>query len=380
MNTKPLLIDGHVHYQLPFEPGKFINILNMTGTDMACVAAMPHNLRLSCVPDALMLKMMYPGRFFVFACLDASVYFLNRGRVGEKMAAYAKKILACGCDGIKLIESKPNMRRLLPVPDWDDPVWDPFFSFCEAEQVPILWHVNDPETFWDAANAPAWAVARGWLYDGSYINNEAQYSQIFAVLEAHPRLRIDFAHFFFMSAQLERLSGFLDRYPNVMIDLTPGSEMYMNFSRNIENAAAFFEKYTDRIIYGTDIGGRNVLGASGPVSAEESLSRVKLVQTFLREKGSADMPGDDGYLSKEQAFTMECLGLDEETLSKITGGNFLRFTGKESAAPDARATLRECRRIIRRLRLLGLTRKGFRPDTACVKQVMAYIKERLHDN
>lgn len=82
------------------------------------------------------------------------------------------------------------------MPDFDAPCWEPFWAWAEEAGVPFMWHVNDPENFWDAAHAPAFAVAQGWLYDDSYINNEAQYAQVLSVLARHPRLRIVFAHFF----------------------------------------------------------------------------------------------------------------------------------------------------------------------------------------
>ena len=95
-----------------------------------------------------------------------------------------------------------------------------------------------------------------------------------SVLARHPRLRIVFAHFFFMSAQLDRLSGILDRYENVSVDLTPGIEMYENFSAAPERARAFFVRYADRIIYGTDIGGRCVLmGEDKAFDEAENLRR-----------------------------------------------------------------------------------------------------------
>lgn len=140
--------------------------------------------------------------------------------------------------------------------------------------MPILWHVNAPETFWDDKNAPSWAKERGWFYDDSYINNEEQYGQVLRLPERHPRLKIFFAHFFFMSAQLDRLDAIMQRYPNIMVDLTPGIEMYENFSKDIGSAGAFINKYSKHIVYGTDIGARGVLSENDGVSYEESLERA----------------------------------------------------------------------------------------------------------
>ena len=104
-------IDCHVHYALPLEAETLIDFMDKTDTHMANLVLVPHTRRLSCVPDALMAKAKYPDRFYVFASLDASEYFRHPKTLGKHMAKYAKQMLRCGCDGIKIIEGKPNMRK-----------------------------------------------------------------------------------------------------------------------------------------------------------------------------------------------------------------------------------------------------------------------------
>jgi len=106
------------------------------------------------------------------------------------------------------------------------------------------------------------------------------------VLQRHPDIKVVFAHFFFMSAQLERLGEYLDRYPNMCVDLTPGIEMYRNFSKNPEGARNFFRKYQDRILYGTDIGAKALLATPDEgIQKGESWSRINLVRSFLEKSG-----------------------------------------------------------------------------------------------
>ena len=162
------IIDCHIHYSLPIEPAELMDVMDRSGTDMANLVLVPHRQRLSSVPDALMAKHMYPQRLFVFTSLDTSGYFRSPKTLGRHMAAYCADMLRCGCDGVKIIEGKPQMRKMLPVPDFDQPVWDPFFAWAEENRVPILWHVNDPEEFWDEARIPGWAKERGWAYDDTY--------------------------------------------------------------------------------------------------------------------------------------------------------------------------------------------------------------------
>ena len=376
MDNRHFTVDAHIHYALPFRPEELVKIMDDTGTDMGNLVVVPHRQRLSSVPDALMAKDMYKERFYVFASLDVSVYYRYRDKVGTKMAEYAEAMLGCGCDGIKIIEGKPAMRKMMPVPDWDAPVWDAFFAWCEEKQVPILWHVNDPETFWDEKNAPSWAKERGWFYDDSFINNEAQYGQVLRLLEHHPKLKIIFAHFFFMSAQQDRLDAIMQKYPNIMVDLTPGIEMYENFSKDIVSAGTFINKYSKRIVYGTDIGARGVLSENGGVSYEESLERAELVQAFLTGSGERSIPGDGIFLADGCGFTMKCLGLDNEAAADILGCNFLRFVGGRPAAVSRRRVLMECRRIRITLRIMSFIDKELKADASCVRQVEKYFRKR----
>ena len=368
-------IDAHIHYALPFSGEELTKIMDATGTDMANLVVVPHRQRLTSVPDALMVKDMYPGKMYVFSSLDVSVFYRYKNKVGRMMSLYAMEMLKCGCDGIKIIEGKPNMRKLIPVPDWNKRVWDPFFDYCEKHAVPILWHVNDPEEFWDEKKAPSWAKEQGWLYDESFVNNEAQYLQVLERLEKNPKIKIIFAHFFFMSAQLSRLAAILDRFPNVMVDITPGIEMYKNFSDAPEQAAAFFEKYQDRIVYGTDIGARGVIG-SCPVSYEESLARTEIVQSFLECEGSKEVKSDGFFLASGTDFEMKCLGLGDEMLEKIYHRNFENFVGHEPKKVNAKLLLKFCLKERFVLKVMALIDKELTPDTSCLTQVETYFKNK----
>ena len=187
---------------------------------------------------------------------------------------------------------------------------------------------------------PAWAAGQGWLYDESYINNEEQYRQVLTVLGRHPGLRICFAHFFFLSAQLPRLAGILERYPNVVTDLTPGIEMYENFSLAPEETRAFFDRFHDRILYGTDIGSRFVYHGGGrPFNEKENLRRPEIVRAFLTNREYETVSADGNFVVGRPDFAMMGLGLEGERLREILGGNYLRFVGADARPVDAEKAL-----------------------------------------
>ena len=372
----PNKIDGHVHFTHPMKAEQLIRLMDRTGTERANLVLVPSRQRLTCVPEALMAKAQYPDRFYVFTSLDVSEYFRHRKDFGKYMARFVSSMRRMGCDGLKLIEGKPNMRKMFPTPDFDQPVWEPLWDYAEKTALPILWHVNDPETCWQPDKAPRHIRMAGELYDGTYVNNEDQYRQIEAVLQRHPNIHIVFAHFYFMTAQLPRLAALLDKYPGMMVDITPGLEVYVNFSKDPETASAFFEKYQDRILYGTDIGSRCVLSYAHTAPEEaESLARVDLIEKQFDPRTHRLMEEDGAYLINTEPFTQRGLTLSPEAMEKIFRTNFLKLVG-EPAPLRPRLIRKECRRIRMMLKIMRMIDKSMTPDDSVAKNALAFFNKR----
>jgi predicted TIM-barrel fold metal-dependent hydrolase len=358
------------------DPQELIDIMEYTNTDIANLVIVPNEQRISSVPDALMVKYLYPTKIFVFGSLDVSEYFIHNKSIGKHFVKYVKRMLQCGCDGIKMIEGKPDMRRMLPIPDFDLPVWEPFWSFAEEIGLPILWHLNDPEEFWDESKIPTWAKEKGWYYGEETINNEVQYTQVLTVLKRHPNLKIIFAHFFFMSAQLERLSKILDDFPNVCIDLTPGIEMYLNLSSNQEAAVRFFEKYQTRILYGTDIGAKSVVSKEFNLDKAENSNRSNLIRNFLSNQGQFTVRSDDNYLIGMEDIQLHALDLPPEITQKIYYDNFMRIVGGKPTEVNPKLVIKECKRIKTIMKIMTFMKKLPVADYTYPNQVIDFFKQK----
>ena len=321
-------IDSHVHFAWPVSFDSLTEILRKTGADAVCLAALPGTRRLDPTPDLLCYKLMHPDTTFVFGCLDVTVYETNPQHCGRLFVHRVKQLMRMGCDGVKLLEGKPTLRRRFPIPDFDSPAWEPFWAYAERKQIPLLWHVNDPEQFWDPDAVPAYAKNSGWGYGPEDVNNEAQYRQVYNVLLRHPRLNLTLPHLFFLSAQLPRLTEWMERFPCLRVDLTPGIELYENLSKTPAETRAFFLRFADRIQYGTDIGGRAALKETITQLDEiESLRRVEIIQHFLRETGEREILADGHYLLGSVPFTLVGMGFNESLLAKLERENFLAFVG-----------------------------------------------------
>ncbi len=371
------IIDSHIHFAHYGYQESLLSILDGAGIDKLGVVCTPDEQRLSLVPDALHLKAAYPERVYLFGGLDISPLFMTPDIAGEVFAHYVDVLLEMGADGIKMIEGKAEMRKRLPIPNFDDPVYAPYWEKMAQTQTPLIFHVNDPEEFWDAEKVPDWARDMGWYYgDGTYVDNEDQYRQVLAVLDRHPDLNVTFAHFFFLSAQLDRLAAYLDRYPNMHVDLTPGIEMYFNFSAQPEKARDFFIQYQDRILYGTDIGARALLSdrAAG-IEKEESLARVEVVRGFLETEGPFQL-SHEGFLFGGPEAVFQGIALPEAVLDKIYYQNFERFAGITPKPLNPAAIVEECARLETMINAMSVMQPGTSGNNSVVVKVREFFEAR----
>lgn len=318
------MIDCHIHYAASLEDERLNAIISQYKMEGVVLQCIPKGNHMPTNAEALAYKKKSAVPVYVMGGLPREVYGSQEADLPGQLRMELYRLMDMGCTGIKMLEGKPNVRKAYPIPDFDRPVWDGFWDELEREQIPVLFHVNDPEEFWDPFKVTETAKKFGWFYDGSYVNNEDQYAQVLKVLERHPSLRVCFPHFFFMSKQLERLAGILDRYQNVMIDLTPGVELYINLSACSRKSGDFFERYQNRICFGTDIGARQVIADRDvPLSLEESRARVCLIRNFLENDGGYVLNPDSYYHG--QPVAMHGLGLPGRIRQKIYHDNILRF-------------------------------------------------------
>lgn len=375
MNNKDIL-DMHVHISRQTSSDELSLFLKSTGINKANINDCTHSSCLTMLPKVLMMKNKEFGSYYAFSAPDVSAYYLNKNNLGSYFKDYFSLLYECGIDGIKLLEGKPQFRKMFPVCDFDDEVWEPFFAFVEEKGIPILWHVNDPEDFWDKENAPAFAIASGWLYGDDDINNEDQYRQVFNVLKRHPNIKICFAHFFFFSKQLDRLATIFDNYPNVYVDLTPGIEMYENFSNNYEASKQFFIKYQDRIIYGSDIGGRQVLGKAENKEFDylENERRGKIVQYFLEADKEKLIESDGHYIINRPSFTMRPLNLDDSVLNKIYNGNIKKLVGTNPRPLNKEKIICYLDLLTKRMEDYAKVNTNFKPDFTLIENARLYFK------
>jgi predicted TIM-barrel fold metal-dependent hydrolase len=307
------IIDGHVHFVHPERLDEILSLMVAVPCQRFNLVCIPNPDTTTHNPAARYFKQHYPERIYISGALDYSV-LAHLDTAPEQLAAQIAALKAQGFDGLKLIEGKPQVRRLLPYP-LDGPLYAGVWAVLEREGFPVVFHVNDPDEFW--TNPPDWARQSGWDYsDGSYPSKEDLYAEVENILARHPNLKIIFAHFYFRSQDLERARCFLDLHPSVCFDLAPHLDMYRHFSADPAAARAFFLRFQERIIYGSDTDTRALQRGADGFKFIQSLPT--LIRSILER---------DGAFTLDNGTTYHGLSLPRDALEKIYHANFERLYG-----------------------------------------------------
>jgi len=331
------IIDCHVHMRDVASEANMEAVRKATGIGKMTLVSIQNPEAGAGLPQSLYMKARYPENYFVFAGLNHAGK-LSGGKVAapglvEQVEAFAK----AGCDGIKMIEGKPTSRQRMNVPV-DDPYFADYWARVEELGVPLVWHVNDPEEFWNPEKIPGWAKERNWGYGPDDVKKEQLYTEVARVLARHPKLKVIFAHFYFLSADLPRAARFFDEHPSVCFDLAPGVEMLYNISRNPDAGREFFTKYADRIVYGTDL--------SSGQSLPQARVRAGIVYRWLETADTFRMPPEaDFLLGPPEDGVVHGMSLPKDVLAKVYRGNFARMVAAKPKRLNRQAAIDLCTRI-----------------------------------
>ena len=323
-----MIIDNHVHihgngtapeiiaYMEQFRKLYNIEHINLQSIPMVGEVKRLQNLKILMIKD-----MMYPYAFAGFG--------LYQGEGHKDYLTQLTEGLAQGFDSVKMLEAKPDKRKELGKPIYDES-FDPFYSEIEEKGLYLLMHSGDPRKSWDRSKCSQWVIDHGRCYDGEgFLSAEEHYAEVERVLEKHPNLKIALAHFYFMEDDLTAAAEFLDRHPNAMLDLTPG-EHYEVFSKKVPEAREFFIKYADRLIFGTDVN-------------DTILSDTKGYHSRLYGMAIGMINGDPIPDFREGGY--KSLILPEEVANKILYENSKKLLGENPKPVNKTAVIREISEI-----------------------------------
>jgi len=137
----------------------------------------------------------------------------------------------------------------------DDPRFDPMWETCGSLRIPVAIHISDPEAFFlpidrfnerfEELNAhPDWS-----FYDHDFPSNAELLEARNRVLARHPKTQFIALHVGNNAENLPYVAECMDRFPNMHVEL---AARIGELGRQPRTARRFFEKYQDRILFGTD--------------------------------------------------------------------------------------------------------------------------------
>jgi hypothetical protein len=139
-------------------------------------------------------------------------------------------------------------------PHPDDPRMDPLFDKCAQLGMPINIHVSDPIWAYEMMDKTNDGLPNGYAWMIKMVPGMAGHNELIESLERmagkHPKTMFIACHLANLSYDLPRLGQIFDRYPNLYGDI---SARFGDLAPVPRSSVAFFQKYQDRVLYGTDM-------------------------------------------------------------------------------------------------------------------------------
>jgi predicted TIM-barrel fold metal-dependent hydrolase len=137
----------------------------------------------------------------------------------------------------------------------DDPRFDPMWDACGQLNMPVAIHISDPIAFFtptdrfneryeELNNHPDWS-----FYGRDFPSNAELIEARNRMMARHPNTRFIVLHVGNFAENLDNVSENLDRFSNMTVDT---AARIGELGRQPRASRAFFEKYQDRILFGTD--------------------------------------------------------------------------------------------------------------------------------
>jgi len=201
------------------------------------------------------------GRIAVFTNVNFIKALRTRPDYGTAMAeelSVAKEMGAIGLKipkGLGLGYPTPDGQKVLPV---DDAGLDPLFEEAGKLGMPVAIHTGDPKAFWQPADEKNERLDElrahpEWSFFGEPVPSwEELYAQFERRVGRHPKTVFIGVHFGNDPEDPDRVARMLDKYPNLFVDTA--ARVPEIGRQDATKMRRFFEKYQDRILFGTDLG------------------------------------------------------------------------------------------------------------------------------
>jgi predicted TIM-barrel fold metal-dependent hydrolase len=252
-----------------------------------------------------------PDRFATIGWMDW--HDLHEPGFFTRAVARLERLVERGVCGIKIWKDLGLTLRgadgeLLRV---DDERLAPLFEKAAELDVPVMFHVADPDAFFlpiDRFNERYEELAAhpDWSFYGSHYTKDEILEQRDRIFARHPRTTFIAAHVAERPENLAYVSRLLDEHPNLSVDLGARTA---ELGRQPYTAREFFLKYSDRILFGTDL-----------------VPEIEMYRLHFRFLETADEYFDyPSHASRQGRWKIYGLNLPDEVLRKVYRENAMRL-------------------------------------------------------
>jgi predicted TIM-barrel fold metal-dependent hydrolase len=205
----------------------------------------------------------------------------------------------------------------------DDPRFDAMWETCGSLAIPVAIHVSDPEAFFlpidrfnerfeELNNHPDWS-----FYDHDFPSNVELLEARNRVLARHPKTQFIVLHVGNNAENLPYVGECMDRFPNMHVEL--GARIG-ELGRQPRMSRKFFEKYQDRILFGTD-------AVPNGTDTPQQIFNDQLYEVYYRFLETEDEYFDyaPAPVPPQGRWRIYGLGLPDEILKKVYFENAARL-------------------------------------------------------
>ena len=216
----------------------------------------------------------------------------------------------------------------------DDPGFDPVMDHLAQKHIPLIAHQGEPKNCW----LPLAQMTTE--NDRSYFREHPEYHMYLhpeqpsletilaardRLVERHPDLAVDGAHMGSLEWDVDLLARFLDAHPNAVVDLAARmTNVQYQSVRDYDKVRAFFIRYQDRLLYGTDL-------TDNPPDPHERTQNPPREEGGIAQEADQFWRSDWRYLATSDSQRVDAveadvkgLGLPKAVIDKIYWANARR--------------------------------------------------------
>jgi uncharacterized protein len=253
------VIDMHSHpyAKTPEQVAQWVRTMGEMGIEKTVILTYATGKQFD---DLYAMYAKYPDRFELWCGFDYTGY--DKPGFGPEAVKELERCYRLGARGVgELGDKGKGLFYSKPTKAWgmhlDDPRMDPLLKRCAELKMPINIHVADPYWMYEPMNAKNDGLmnAHKWRIEvkPGVVDHGGLLKTLEGAVMRHPKTTFVVCHFANCSHDLNLLAAMFDKYPNLYADI---SARYAETAAIPRFVARFYEKYQDRLVYGTDMGYR----------------------------------------------------------------------------------------------------------------------------